>query len=115
MEIKLNVGSVRVNVSIDNVIGLDDDYFIPRFRLEMTEDRIVEWAFLGTAFDCYMILEYDSVNDLQKNLETDLNAIGRVLKRNKKRLLPRSDENERKIMNVTCTIGGICDDWINRE
>jgi len=111
---ELHIGFIKISISFFDIIGFDDDYFIPRFNKEMSKDRIVESSSLGTAFDSYIVLEYEDMNDLM-NLNADIEAIKRVLIRNKKRLIERSEKNERKVMNVQCTIGGICDDWINKK
>jgi hypothetical protein len=107
----IHVGSVQINIQFNNIIGFDDEYFIPRFEKVLVKGEITEWTMMGTAFDCSLILQYDCVEDL-KFLQLDIQALQKVLNRNKKRLLPRSDENERKVMGATCVIGSICDNWV---
>lgn len=116
MSIQLNIGSIRVHVSLFNILTMDDDFFIPRFGKEIGNDeRIVEWSFWGTAFDSYLILEYSNIQELNDEISSDMEAIKKVIMRNKRRVIPRSEENERKIMNITCTIGGLCDDWVSKK
>jgi hypothetical protein len=58
-------------------------------------------------------LEYESVDDMLLYLKQDLKAMQKVLNRNKKRLMVRSDGNERKLMNVVCGIGTLADNYIS--
>ena len=111
---KISTGEVKISVWLEEVIGFDEDYFIPRFEKELVKGELVEWSIMGTAFDCYLILLYDSITDFGKYIERDLAALQKVVNRNKKRLMPRSDHNERMIMNVTSQVGTLCDNWLKR-
>jgi hypothetical protein len=100
-------------VWFENIIGFDDDYFLPRFDKELVKGKVCEWQMFGLAFDSYVILEYESVDDMLLYLKQDLKAMQKVLNRNKKRLMVRSDGNERKLMNVVCGIGTLADNYIS--
>lgn len=111
---KLVCGNVKISVFFEDIIGLDDDYFLPRFEKALVKGNIKEWCFMGIAFDSYLVLEYDNHMDLINYLKKDMNALESVLKRNIKRVLPRSESNERKIINSTCVMGTLCDEWISK-
>ena len=68
---------------------------------------------MGLVFDSYIVLEYDDLDDLLLYVKKDVEAIKKVCNRNIKRLLPRTEKNERNMMRVTCQMGTLIDDWIN--
>jgi len=110
---KVHTGNLKLSVWFEDIIGMDMDYYIPRFENELVKGSIIEWCGSGSAFDCYLILEYDSVDDMLLFLKKDMKGIQKVMNRNKKGLLPRSDANERKVMNCTCVIGSLADRYIS--
>lgn len=108
----LTVGLIKVSVWFQNIIGFDDDYFIPRFEKALVKGRIGEWQMYGLAFDSMLVLEYYGVDEMLLYLKQDMKSMQKVLNRNKKRLLVRSDKNERRLMNVVCTIGSLADNYV---
>ena len=109
---RIATGEIKISVWLEDVIGLEQDYFLPRFEKVLVKGVVREFSFMGTAFDCYLILSYESVDDLLEYLKIDMGKLRTVILRNKKRLLPRSDINERMIMNATCVMGRICDNYV---
>lgn len=105
-------GDVKISVWFEDVIGIDEDYFIPRFEKVLVKGKLAEWSFMGTAFDCCLILSYSSLGDLTEYIDRDLKALAGVVNKNMRRLLSRTEHNERQIMNVTCQMGTIIDNWI---
>lgn len=110
---EITCGNVKISVHFNDIIGMDDDYFVPRFQKALVKGNIREWCFMGTAFDNYLVLEYDDHMDLINYLKKDMNALERVLKRNIKKVLPRNENNERKIINSS-VMGTLCDNWISK-
>ena len=88
---KVTTGLVKISVWLEDVISIDENYFIPRFEKELIKGEIVEWSMTGTAFDCYLILAYNTITALTEFIELDIAALQKVINRNKKRLMPRSD------------------------
>lgn len=110
----IETGNVKISVWFNDMIGFDDEYFIPKFEKAIScSCSITEWNIMGLAFDSYIILEYDSIDEMLVNIKNDLKAIQTICNRNKKRFLKRNEKNERNMMRITCQMGTLIDDWIN--
>ena len=114
-ELIIQTGNIKISVFFQNAIGIDMEYFVPRFKKKLAKGEIVEYTDFGLAFDCYLILEYDSLDDLIQYIHKDLKGIQSVMNRNKGHFLPKSDKNEKMLINTVCTIGQICDNWLSKE
>lgn len=110
---EITTGNIKISVWFNDIIAMDMDYFIDRFDKALVKGKVSEWQAFNIALGAYIILEYHSFDDAILYLKQDLKALQTVCNRNKKRMLPRSDKNERTIMNVTCTIGSLADRYID--